>query len=169
MQTERGICRNCSFSSNRLLGEIWIVRQKKKKKKNISEKMKVLYSFRHKTRLDTRTRITWSRKALIKKNKQTNTRRLITVVDLWDCELLHRFFFSLFTIKTQTNIVWHDRLAWFISESSLIMSRPWFHYTAVPRCHLQAESGHCHLIHSVAHCSSLLQLHTTLITIKHEH
>lgn len=96
--------------------------QTKKNKKNISEKMKVLYSFWHKTRLDTRTRITRSREALIKK---TNTRRLITVFDLWDCEWLHIFFLS--TIKTQTNILWHNRLAWFISESSLIMSRPRFH------------------------------------------
>lgn len=96
--------------------------QTKKNKKNIPEKMKVLYSFWHKTRLDTRTRITRSRKALIKK---TNTRRLITVFDLWDCEWLHIFFLS--TIKTQTNILWHNRLAWFISESSLIMSRPRFH------------------------------------------
>lgn len=96
--------------------------QTKKNKKNIPEKMKVLYSFWHKTRLDTRTRITRSREALIKK---TNTRRLITVFDLWDCEWLHIFFLS--TIKTQTNILWHNRLAWFISESSLIMSRPRFH------------------------------------------
>lgn len=96
--------------------------QTKKNKKNIPEKMKVLYSFWHKTRLDTRTRITRSREALIKK---TNTRRLITVLDLWDCEWLHIFFLS--TIKTQTNILWHNRLAWFISESSLIMSRPLFH------------------------------------------
>lgn len=96
--------------------------QTKKNKKNIPEKMKVLYSFWHKTRLDTRTRITRPRKALIKK---TNTRRLITVFDLWDCEWLHIFFLS--TIKTQTNILWHNRLAWFISESSLIMSRPRFH------------------------------------------
>lgn len=77
-------------------GDLNCQTKKEEKKNNISEKMKVLYSFRHKTRLDTRTRITWSRKALIKKNKQTNTRRLITVLDLWDCEWLHRFFFFPF-------------------------------------------------------------------------
>lgn len=96
--------------------------QTKKNKKNIPEKMKVLYSFWHKTRLDTRTRITRSREALIKKNKHTQTYYSFWFMRLWVTTLL---FFS--TIKTQTNIFWHNRLAWFISESSLIMSRPLFH------------------------------------------